>query len=117
MASCVLTLIVGFSSSTSAHSFPEEEIPSAGSTVHAPPNRVTIKYDAPIEKLFASIEVLNAAGHSEVAGQPQLSSDGLTLSIPVNKLDSGEYTVKWRVVCVDTHHTEGSYSFTVAGNS
>jgi methionine-rich copper-binding protein CopC len=27
----------------------------------------------------------------------------------------GSGVVKWAVVCIDTHHTQGSYSFSVAG--
>ena len=40
-----------------AHSFPEEESPSAGQTLSAAPAEVTIKFDAPIEHLFAKLEV------------------------------------------------------------
>jgi len=99
----------------SAHSFPEQEVPPAGATLTYPPTQVTIKYDAPIEKLFASLQVLNSAGQNEAAGAPEVSPDGWELSVPLNKLQPGEYTVQWRVVCIDTHHTQGSYSFTVAG--
>ena len=98
-----------------AHSFPAREDPAAGQTLSGPPPRVAITYDAPIEKLFASLEVLNSAGINQANGSPQVSDDGLTLSVPVTHLAPGDYTVKWRVVCIDTHHTEGSYSFSVAG--
>jgi copper resistance protein C len=107
--------IVGVTAVVSAHSFPEQEIPPAGATLSEPPAQVTIKYDAPIEKLFASLEVLNSAGQSVAMGQPEVSLDGWKLSVPVNKLQPGEYTVQWRVVCIDTHHTQGAYSFTVEG--
>jgi copper resistance protein C len=111
----LLALIVGVTAAASAHSFPEQEIPPAGATLTEPPAQVTIKYDAPIEKLFASLEVLNSAGQNEAVGEPAVSPDGWNISVPVNKLQPGEYTVQWRVVCIDTHHTQGSYSFTVEG--
>jgi methionine-rich copper-binding protein CopC len=111
----VLALIFNITAAASAHSFPEQETPPAGATLTAPPAQVTIKYDAPIEKLFASLQVIDAVGQNEAAGQPEVSPDGWKLSVLVNKLQPGEYTVKWRVVCVDTHHTEGSYSFTLEG--
>jgi methionine-rich copper-binding protein CopC len=111
----LLVLVVGVAAVASAHSFPEQEIPPAGATLSEPPAQVTIKYDAPIEKLFASLEVLNSAGQNVAMGQPEVSPDGWKLSVPVNKLQPGEYTVQWRVVCIDTHHTQGSYSFTVEG--
>ena len=112
-----LALIAGVTVPASAHSFPELEIPPAGATLSEPPAQITIKYDAPIEKLFASLEVLNSAGQNEAAGKPEVSPDGWKLSVPVNKLPPGEYTVQWNVVCIDTHHTQGSYSFTVEAHS
>ena len=111
----VAIAVVSISRTALAHSFPEHEDPSAGATVPATPAQVTIKYDAPIEKLFDTLQVLDAAGRDKAAGAPQVSADGHELSIPVAPLSPGEYTVKWRVVGIDTHHTEGSYSFTVQG--
>jgi copper resistance protein C len=107
-----LAMITGATASW-AHSFPEQESPAAGETIAAPLTHVTIKYDAPIESLFDSLRVLDAAGQDKAAGAPQVSADGYELSVPVSALGPGEYTVQWRVVCVDTHHTEGSYTFTV----
>jgi methionine-rich copper-binding protein CopC len=111
----LLTLIVSVTTAAWAHSFPEQETPSAGATLNEPPAQVIIKYDAPIEKLFASLKVLNSAGQNVAQGPPEVSPDGGNLAIPVNKLPPGEYTVQWSVVCIDTHHTQGSYSFTVEG--
>jgi len=100
-----------------AHSFPEQETPPAGATLAAPPAQVTIKYDAPIEKLFDSLRVLDASGQDKATGAPSVSDDGYSLSVPVGALVPGDYTVQWRVVCIDTHHTEGSYNFTVKGSA
>jgi len=115
LSGILVTFIVGASAVASAHSFPEQEIPPAGATLTEAPTQVTIKYDAPIEKLFASLEVLNSAGQNVAASQPEVSPDGWRLSVTINKLQPGEYTVQWHVVCIDTHSTQGSYSFTVAG--
>jgi methionine-rich copper-binding protein CopC len=99
----------------SAHSFPEQETPSAGQRLSAPPSEVAIKFDAPIEKLFAKLEVVDTDGKAETTGPPQVDPTALTLSVKVAALKPGDYTVKWGVVCIDSHHTEGSYVFTVAG--
>ncbi len=98
-----------------AHSFPEEQHPSAGQTLSTPPTEIKIKFDAPIEKLFAKLQVIGADGKDHAVGGPQISEDGIELTSKVDALKPGEYTVKWGVVCVDTHHTEGSYSFTISG--
>jgi len=108
-----LGLLMSAALAASAHSFPERESPAAGQTLTSPPTEVTIKYDAPIEKLFAKLEVLDADGKSQVVGEPVYGSDGTTLSIKLAPLKPGGYTVKWAVVCVDTHRTQGSYTFTV----
>jgi copper resistance protein C len=111
----ILALMMGAAPGLSAHSFPEEQHPSAGQTLTAPPSEIRIKFDAPIEKLFAKLQVLDADGKDHVVGAPEISSDGIELTSKVEAMKSGEYTVRWSVVCVDTHHTEGSYSFRVTG--
>jgi copper resistance protein C len=108
--------LVCWSAPLLAHSFPKTEQPAAGQTLSTAPSEVSIKYDAPIEQLFAKLQVLDAAGNNMAVGQPLVSSDGYTLTVKVNALKPGTYTVKWSVVCIDTHHTQGSYSFKVAGS-
>jgi len=100
-----------------AHSFPEKESPSAGEKVASPPTEIVIDFDAPIEKLFAKLEVDGADGANEALGAPQISDNGIRMSVKVGALKPGDYTVKWAVVGIDTHHTNGSYTFTVANGS
>ena len=113
-ATALLTIAVSIPIAALAHSFPEKETPSAGQRVATPPAEVVIKFDAPIEKLFAKLEVAGADGKNEAVGAPQISDDGVNLSVKVGALKPGDYTVKWAVVGIDTHHTQGSYTFTVA---
>jgi methionine-rich copper-binding protein CopC len=110
----ILAIVLSSPIVASAHSFPEQETPSAGQKVASPPPEVVIKFDAPIEKLFAKLEVTSADGTNEAVGGPQVSDDGLRLSVKVSGLKPSDYTVKWAVVGIDTHHTEGSYTFSVA---
>ena len=116
MAAILMAIVIGGALEASAHSFPEEEHPAAGQTIATTPE-VTIKFDAPIERLFAKLEVLDAQGNNLAVGTPVISSDGIMLTVKLAALKPGDYIVKWGVVCVDTHHTEGSYTFTVAGGS
>jgi methionine-rich copper-binding protein CopC len=113
LSALVLALGVGVTRIAFAHSFPEQETPAAGDILTSLPSEVTIKYDAPIEKIFAKLQVLDSNGKDQAVGQPVYGSDSRTLSTKVAPLKPGEYTVKWAVVCVDTHRTEGSYTFTV----
>jgi len=111
----LLAGVVTGASVASAHSFPQKETPSAGQRLSAAPSEVTIKFDAPIEKLFATLEVISADGKSETVGQPLVDPSAMTLSAKLGPLKQGDYTVKWGIVCIDSHHTEGSYVFSVAG--
>ncbi|HJU29479.1 MAG TPA: copper resistance CopC family protein [Candidatus Binataceae bacterium] len=106
--------IVATASLANAHSFPQSENPPAGATLPASPPRVTIEFDAPIEKLFTSVKVLDSSGRDQAEGAPTVAPDGRTLSVDLRKLPPGDYTVKWTVVCIDSHHTQGSYQFTIA---
>ena len=110
----VLSAILSSGTTAFAHSFPVEQDPSAGQNLATSPGAVTIKYDAQIEQLFAKLEVLDAEGKN-VASEPVVSAGGYVLSAKLPALKPGLYRVKWGVVCVDTHHTQGSYSFTIGG--
>lgn len=109
-------LLMSSTGSARAHSFPCQETPGAGETLASAPAQIVIKFDAPIEKLFAKLEVLDSSGKNLSQGQPLYGSDGATLSTKVAPLPPGAYTVKWAVVGADTHRTQGSYSFTVGNN-
>src|SRR5207253_298945 len=113
-AAAVVATVMSNASAASAHSFPESQTPSAGQKVSSPPAEVTINFDAPIEKLFAKLEVTGADGKNEAAGPPQISDDGRRMSVRVASLKPGDYMVKWAVVGIDTHHTEGSYTFSIS---
>jgi methionine-rich copper-binding protein CopC len=109
-------VIAAFAGIASAHSFPEKEDPAAGQTVGITPPEIKIEFDAPIEHLFAQLKVIGADGKDEASDPPEIGPDSRTLSTRVSRLAPGDYTVEWGVVCIDTHHTSGSYKFTVAGD-
>jgi methionine-rich copper-binding protein CopC len=100
-----------------AHAFPSAEDPKVGSTLETPPTRVVITFDSPIESLFAKLAVVGPSGDDETAGAPAVDANTRQLSVPLRALKPGEYTVRWSVVAEDSHRTEGSYTFDVAGSS
>ena len=117
LALCAITLGVAafHPGGACAHSFPETETPAAGQTLAALPPQVSIKFDAKIEKLFAKLEVIGPEGKNVAKDAPVVGDDGYTLTVKVPALGPGDYLVKWCVVGIDTHRTEGSYQFTVTG--
>ncbi len=96
----------------SAHAFLKTASPGVGSTV-PPPGEVSIGFTQDVEPAFSSIAVLDASGASVSAGAVHSGGDGARLAVALKPLAAGTYTVRWRATSVDTHKTEGSYSFTV----
>jgi methionine-rich copper-binding protein CopC len=99
----------------SAHAFLRHATPPVGSTVHTAPADVTITYTEGVEPRFSSIEVRNAQNQRVDRNDTHLTGDGDThLSVQLAPIPPGTYTVDWHVTSVDTHKTEGHYSFTLA---
>jgi methionine-rich copper-binding protein CopC len=101
------------SSQAAAHAFPTGASPPAGSTVPAP-KAVDIGFTEAVEPSFSSIVVQDAHGQRvDTDNLHAASADGLRLEVGVKPLLPGTYTVNWHVTSVDTHKTQGSFTFTV----
>jgi methionine-rich copper-binding protein CopC len=81
--------------------------------VSGSPPVVTLSYSEPVEPLFSSVRVTDAAGARLDDGKPWTQDGGRMLCVSVKHLPSGAYNVDWHVTSVDTHKTEGHFSFTV----
>ena len=53
------------------------------------------------------------AGARVDEGKPTPQDDGRVLSVKLKPLPPGVYAVEWHVTSVDTHKTEGHFTFTV----
>jgi copper resistance protein C len=94
-----------------AHAFLEHADPRVGSTVSAP-KAVTLQFTEPVEVAFSHVEVLGPGGGPVQTGAAEHPEpDKLSVALPA--LAPGEYTVHWSVVSVDTHPTEGRFTFSV----
>ncbi len=97
----------------SAHAFLKTANPAVGSTVQAAPNRITIEFTEGVEPRFSTIAVQDASGASVAAGDVKIQGDNTHLAVDLKPLQPGTYKVIWHATAVDTHKTEGNYSFTV----
>jgi len=109
-------LLVGLAVASSAtaafaHAFVQRADPGAGATLQAPPGKVALTFTEKLEPVFSGVTVIDASGHSVEARAPAIS--GNSMIVPLLPLGPGKYRVIWHVVSVDTHRTEGGYSFTV----
>ncbi len=97
----------------SAHAFLRTATPAAGSTVHQAPAQVVIDFSEGVEPRFSTIAVQDAGGSSVATGDVYLQDGNTHLAIGLKPLPPGRYRVEWHATAVDTHKTEGSFTFTV----
>jgi copper resistance protein C len=99
-----------------AHAFLDHATPSVGSTVQRAPAMVRLWFTQELEPAFSTIEVVDQAGRRVDDGKASLDArDATILEARLKPLAPGTYKVIWRVVSVDTHATDGDFTFRVAG--
>ena len=96
-----------------AHAFLNHASPAVGAEVSGSPPAVLLTYSEPVEPSFSSIHVTNTSGIRVDDGKPSAQAGGRILSVNLKKLLPGVYSVEWHVTSVDTHKTEGHFTFTV----
>ena len=94
-----------------AHAMLDHASPAVGSTVGAAPKEVVLSFTEKLEPKFSSIDVQNTSGRSVNAGRARAS--GTEMRVGLKPLPAGTYKVIWRVLSVDTHRTNGSFTFRV----
>jgi copper resistance protein C len=99
-----------------AHAFLDHASPAVGSTVPSAPVAVTMWFTQQLEPAFTTATVTDASGKTVDAGPARVVANNPTeLDVPLKPLAPGTYTVAWHALSVDTHTTEGHFSFEVAG--
>jgi methionine-rich copper-binding protein CopC len=114
-------IVIGFflillvaSAQLEAHAFLQRAEPSVGSTVQTSPNEVRIRFTENIEPAFSSIQVFDGSGKEvDKRDVHRDRSDHALLHVSLPRLGAGTYKVVWRVVSVDTHVTNGNFTFRV----
>jgi len=97
-----------------AHAHLRSAIPAAGSTVSPAPKEVVLSFTEKLEPKFSSIEVRDAKGAAMQDGAASGdAADATKLRVALKPLPPGTYKVIWRVLSVDTHRTNGSFTFRV----
>jgi methionine-rich copper-binding protein CopC len=94
-----------------AHAVLDHAEPRVGNTVATAPREVTLWFTQKLEPAFSTITVTNAAGQRVDTGKTRVSGSQMSVSLRPGGL--GTYRVMWRVLSVDTHTTDGSFSFKV----
>ncbi|MEO6678188.1 MAG: copper homeostasis periplasmic binding protein CopC [Pseudomonas sp.] len=96
-------------SSVFAHAHLKSQTPAADSTVTAP-KELRLVFSEGVEASFTKVTI-NGVPAEKLATE---GSDKKTLIVtPAAPLAAGAYKVEWHAVSVDTHKSEGAYSFKV----
>jgi copper resistance protein C len=110
----LLALLALIASPAGAHAFLDHANPGVGSSLSTAPTTISIWFTQELEPAFSTIEVRDQSGNRVDAGDAAVdASDPTILRATLKPLPPGTYKVAWRVVSVDTHSTEGTFTFRV----
>jgi methionine-rich copper-binding protein CopC len=110
----VCVVLLAWTGAACAHAFLSHAIPLVGSTVPSAPPVLTLDYTEGVETAFSTVVVKNAAGvrvdNNDLHNAP---GNQKRILLGLQSLKPGAYTVEWHVTSVDTHKTEGTFTFSV----
>ena len=95
-----------------AHAFLDHADPRVGSSVATAPRQLSLWFTQNLEPAFSTVEVQNSAGGRVDVGKPRIGPANV-MRVGLRPLPPGTYKVLWHALSVDTHTTEGSFSFHV----
>jgi methionine-rich copper-binding protein CopC len=100
--------------SAPAHSLLVRSEPGRGVGLTRAPERVRLWFSERIEPAYAKLSVWSESGTQVDAADAAVdSNDPVLLSVSTPDLGPGRYTVRYRVLSVDGHVVESSFTFTV----
>jgi copper resistance protein C len=109
VASALLILVAA--EAAWAHAFLDHAEPRVGSSVPTAPRQLSLWFTQNLEPSFTTVEVQNSAGARVDQGKPRIAAN--VMHVGLKPLPPGTYKVLWHALSVDTHTTEGSFSFRV----
>lgn len=111
------TVLMHGAPSARAHAFLDHAVPGVGSSLSTPPKVVTLWFTQELEPAFSDVIVTNQAGQNVDADKAHVpEGHPMQLEVRLKPLPAGTYLVSWHVVSVDTHRTEGTFTFQVGGD-
>lgn len=114
-------LLIGFAlafawaAEADAHAFLEKAAPRVGSRVSTSPPEVRLWFSEGLETLFSGVTITDPAGKALAEGPVRVDgADHQQLVMSITRpLAPGLYRVRWKVVSVDSHPTQGDFTFQV----
>ena len=99
-----------------AHAFLDHAVPGVGMTVSGPVREIRLYFTQGVVTAFSQVHVVSTAGANIPVSKPVSDpSDQQTVIVRLGRaLGPGTYSLSWLVVSVDTHTTQGTFTFTVS---
>jgi len=115
-AAFALVALLTASAPVRAHAFLDHSDPAVGSTVPTSPDVMHLWFTQQLEPAFSSVTITDKSGTTVNDGPASVDpNDSSELDVKLKPLPAGTYKVKWHVLSVDTHTTEGDFTFNVRG--
>jgi len=112
-ASALVALMAG-ASTAFAHAHLEQATPAADSSA-SDVKVLRLQFSEGVEQAFTKVAVSHDGAPVALSSVKTEPADKKVLIVtPEQPLASGQYEVKWNAVSVDTHKSNGEYSFTVS---
>ncbi|SDG86971.1 MULTISPECIES: copper resistance CopC family protein [unclassified Nitrosomonas] len=109
----VMTLM--HASQVLAHAALVKAEPARRAVLSTAPAQVRLWFNEEVEPAYASLSVLNEDKKSITDSKVKIhSEDPKSIVLELPEMQSGRYTVKFRVLSVDGHVVDSEYNFTVA---
>jgi methionine-rich copper-binding protein CopC len=110
-----LPLAFALPAPAAAHASLVRTIPAGGSAVHKSPVTVKLWFSERLEPAYSTVEVVDRDRKRVDSGDASVDrADARLLQVSLPQLPAGMYRVMWRVLSVDTHVSEGQFSFEIA---
>jgi hypothetical protein len=98
-----------------AHAHLDHASPAVGSSVATAPKEIVLWFTEALEPAFSTIVVQDAKDADVQDGKATIDPGNTAeLRVALKPLPPGTYKVIWHALSVDTHRTQGDFTFTVS---
>jgi methionine-rich copper-binding protein CopC len=104
-------LAVAFTGMAQAHTHLEMAMPADNAVLAAPPTNLMLHFSEATRLTALSLQKEGEKDAKPIASSPKEAAKAIT--VPLEPLSPGKYTVNWRVVGNDNHVMSGALKFTV----
>jgi methionine-rich copper-binding protein CopC len=115
-ATCVLASLLAMVAAfeAGAHAFLDHATPAVGSVIHGSPAQVRLWFTQELEPAFSTLQVKDRNGRQVDKQDKNVDrANPMLMQVSLPQLAPGKYRVVWRALSVDTHVTEGDFTFDV----